>query len=298
MPSPNNYLIYQAYGNQAILTEVLFSAASVLAQTTDPPQLVIYTDQPDWFRQYRWLGGTQYILLNPTMLADWAGPDKFVHRVKICILADAATRFDGKLIYLDSDTLVMTDINRLFGVVGPKVRLTHTNEGSLRDSPLRLNRKIGQYMHGKTWAIDGQAQSIGLDTQMYNAGVLGMTTADAQVLLPKVLHLTDQLYHTWPKHTMEQLAFSYVLGQHQVIDTTASVLHYWKLKALRPQLIDLAIQQLAAQLDHSAQDLIQALNARYDFPTLLANQNAWDAKPSIWRKVLTLLGRGWDLRNL
>jgi len=284
-----DYIIYQAYGNVAILTEVVLSILSIQSDA----QVVIYTDQIDWFKAYPWINAL-FVPVDQQLLADWAGPIQFVHRVKIKILEDAAKRFEGRLLYLDSDTLLTFPTDDLFKKIGENQVLMHQNEGSLSGSPLKLNRRIGKFLLGKIWTINADKIEIPLQTEMYNAGVIGITTKNAQQVLPLVLALTDTLYDAWPKHIMEQLAFSYYLGQIGVFDTSKEVIHYWKLKQLRPQLISM----VRAYQNQPRKDLAKAFYARFDFPVLIDKQTKWDKLPSIWRKFLTAIGQGWSLTNL
>jgi len=65
---------------------------------------------------------------------------------------------------------------------------------------------------------------------MWNAGVLGLP-AQAVQRLDTVLALTDQLYRLYPKHVMEQLAFSQVLSQVGKLSAAdACIHHYWRDK--------------------------------------------------------------------
>jgi hypothetical protein len=93
---------------------------------------------------------------------------------------------------------------------------------------------------------------------------------------------------------MEQLAFSYYLGQIGVKDTSKEVLHYWKLKPLRQQLIGF----VRAYQQQPKTAMEQAFYARFDFSLLVEKQTQWDKLPSIWRKFLTAIGRGWDLTKI
>lgn len=68
---------------------------------------------------------------------------------------------------------------------------------------------------------------------MWNAGVLGISPQDGP-LLQRVLSLTDALYPRYPKHIIEQFAFSVVLQEAQNLHSAAPwVLHYWNFKEWR-----------------------------------------------------------------
>jgi hypothetical protein len=81
----NHFLIYQAYGKEEIKQECLFSLLSL-----------------------RYHASEAFL----EKLQDWRGSIDFVHRVKIKILQDAAQKYEGKFIYLDTDTYFLPKILR------------------------------------------------------------------------------------------------------------------------------------------------------------------------------------------
>jgi hypothetical protein len=72
---------------------------------------------------------------------------------------------------------------------------------------------------------------------MWNAGVLGFST-DHAYLLEDVLAFTDFVYPRFPKHVVEQFAFSlYFQNTSQIHTAHTHIYHYWNLKELRPILL-------------------------------------------------------------
>jgi hypothetical protein len=65
---------------------------------------------------------------------------------------------------------------------------------------------------------------------MWNAGLIGLRS-DQRRLLDDVLDLTDQFHARYPKHVMEQFAFSYVLSRELALHAADDhVYHYWNFK--------------------------------------------------------------------
>ncbi len=70
---------------------------------------------------------------------------------------------------------------------------------------------------------------------MWNAGALGFQSSDRS-LLEKVLELTDKIYSEFPKHIVEQLAFSVVFSDQPNRSLKAmdgKIFHYWNFKEFR-----------------------------------------------------------------
>ncbi|TPG72372.1 hypothetical protein [Hymenobacter nivis] len=284
-----DFLLYQAYGNPDILNEALFSILSYLRQPVGA-QVVVYTDNPAHFQ--RILGdekAVEYVPIAPTQWQAWRGEIDFVHRVKIEVLQHAAARYAGNLLYVDTDTVFLQPLAEVFGALGRGERFMHVGEGRLRDGN-SLNRKINHALQqdaGRTALAGGP---ISPDTQMYNAGALGLRSTDAP-LLAQVLTLTEQLHRLYPKHVMEQLAFSVVLARAGVVHAAAPwVYHYWDLKEIRP-----ALAELFAPAGPRPLAAWQARAGAIHVPALAEGKARFRQNPGWRRAVLRWLGRDWRM---
>ncbi len=284
-----DFLLYQAYGDPAILNEALFSIFSYLKQGGGATVLV-YTDNPGHFQAV--LGeanAVQYIQIEAAQWQEWRGEIDFVHRVKIKVLQHAAAHYAGNLLYVDTDTVFLRPPTEIFAALSNGERFMHVGEGRLRDGN-PLNRKINRALQqdaGRTALAGGP---IAPDTRMYNAGTLGLRSTDAP-LLAEVLALTEQLHRLYPKHVMEQLAFSVVLARAGVVREAAPwVCHYWNLKEIRPVLGALFAaegpQTLAAW---------QTRAGALDVPALAGEKARFRQRPGWQRAVLRWVGKGWQL---
>jgi len=283
-----NYLIYQAYGSPDILNEALFSILSYLRQPAGATVLV-YTDNPAHFRAV--LGeapGVAYVPIEPAQWQAWRGDIGFVHRVKIMVLQHAAAHYAGNLLYVDTDTIFTQSPAGIFYLLSQGQRFMHLSEGRL-DNGNALNRKINRVLQARNAPVLAGGP-IAPSTQMYNAGVLGLRSTDAS-LLAEVLALTEQLYRHYPKHVMEQLAFSVVWARSGTVQEAAPwVYHYWNLKEIRPALGALLAPQPGRPLAEW-----QARAGRLNVPALAEGKARFRALPGWRRAVQRWLGHAWQL---
>ena len=283
-----NYLIYQAYGSPDILNEALLSILSYLRQPAGATVL-IYTDQPAHFQAVLSdAPDVAYVFIEPAQWRAWRGEIDFVHRVKIKVLQHAVGHYAGQLLYVDTDTIFTQSVAPVFAVLARGERFMHVGEGRLGDGN-PLNRKINRALQASGAALVGGP--IGPETQMYNAGALGLRSPADAPLLAEVLALTEQLYRLYPKHVMEQLAFSVVWARSGPVHEAAPwVYHYWNLKEIRPVLARLFAPRPGAALADW-----QVRAAGLDVPTLAEGKARFRALPGWRRAVRRWLGRAWQL---
>lgn len=285
-----NYLIYQAYGAGDILNEALFSVLSFLRQEERAAtQVIIYTDNSAHFQAVlRDVPGLHYEAVAPAQWREWRGDIDFVHRVKIKVLQHAAANYSGNFLYLDTDTVFQASPTPIFAALATGERFMHVSEGSLGGGN-ELSRKINRALQqpGAQAALPGGP--IAPATTMYNAGALGLRSTDAP-LLAEVLRLTEALYRLYPKHVMEQLAFSAVWQRAGGVREAAPwVYHYWDLKEIRP-----VLGELFAPAHRSLAEW-QARAAPLDIAAHGAGKAAFRRHPGWRRALLRGLGRAWQL---
>ena len=284
-----NTLLYQAYGQPGIRHEAIFSILSAYAAGGGTlghgVRIVVYTDDVAAFESL--LGQQSAIEYQPVAAAQWQqwrGSIDFVHHVKIEVLRHAAAHYPGPLLYLDTDTLFERPPAEVFSWLAAGPRLMHVAEGTLQRGGY-LNRKIGRYLRKTNFVSACGGPVIGPDTPMYNAGVLGLHSTDAP-LLAQVLCLTEELYRAYPKHVMEQLAFSAVLSAAgPVREAAPGIFHYWNLKEARPL--------LAAFFErHAGQPLPTLLPRLAEVPIrrLSAEKAQFEVRPG-WQRALLRLSR-------
>ena len=206
-----NYFVIQCYGKERILREAKFCVLSLLKfiKSDSGYTIILYTDNAPYFSDI-----SQYVVcepMTPEMVQEWKGEHNFIHRVKVKMLMQFAQKYEGKFIYLDSDTWFKSHPQPLFDLIDDSNALLHLPEAQLKSNANPIIKKIHRFVEGKEFAINGgEKVSIPAEYYMWNAGVIGLQTP-VMPLLERVLQLTDAMLAQYQKHVMEQLAFSYFL---------------------------------------------------------------------------------------
>lgn len=231
-----NYFVIQCYGKERILREAKFCVLSLLRyiQGQEGYKIVLYTDNPAFFEDIK-----EFVVcepLPPETVLQWKGEHNFVHRVKIQMLLDFASKYSGKFIYLDSDTWFKQSPAELFTQIDDSNALMHLPEAQLKSNANPIIKKIHRFVKANTFTLtNGEKVNIPAEYFMWNAGVIGLHT-DARPVMEKVLHLTDAMLAAYQKHVMEQLAFSYFLQKEFTTRRCDDVIeHYWPYCAVAEQ---------------------------------------------------------------
>lgn len=226
-------VVYQAYGRDDIIRQVLFSVVSLKSRLEFSASVTveIYTDQPERLREFfaGW-GEVHVIPISSAEIQSWRGAIDFVHRVKLKILEKASTNLQEPLVYLDGDTYFAKNPSSLFAEISPTRSLMHVRESRLDEAADPLTKKIAKFVRKNSFQLDGRPQQIPLSAEMWNAGVIGLHPNNF-ALLSLMVDLTDQMYGRYQKHVMEQLAVSYLLQTKTVlVSSHLEIIHYWQSK--------------------------------------------------------------------
>ena len=278
MSSP--VLVYQAYGHADILHEAVLSVASALKLQSIEHDfiVVIYTDAPDYFKQFL-PSSVQYIIVPPKKWEEWKGNQQFVHRAKIMMLLDAVERFEGDFLYCDTDTYFLSSPSSLFYSIEKGDLVMHVDEGSLHNSKNKVFQKLEKFL------IAHARFAIPVDMHMWNAGVLGFKSSDSS-LLREVLKLSDELYQAYPKHVMEQLAFSFHFGLRNRVACGNQVFHYWDFKEYRSVLRSFFEKHKGESYEVWVRDVDRILPME-----LIKKKQAYFKRSYLLRKIDKLLGK-------
>jgi len=238
MPDQNDrYLLYLAYGKREILYEACYSLLSFYKsnpESSDTINIVVYTDDPELFYTIFKGKNLTCIPISAAQIKEWRGSIDFVHRVKTKVIQDFFSRYSGSMVYVDSDTVFTKDFSSYWEKVEGGALLMHCMEGIIRDKGNRIITKIYKYIDAQPVQLSGgETVKIPLDTQLWNAGVIGLNNSH-KALLDKIVEMTDAMYPACPMHIVEQLATSYYF--QITIDITATedtIFHYWDFKEFR-----------------------------------------------------------------
>lgn len=284
-----NSLVYLAYGLPDLINEGVYSILSYqrLVQN-NPAQILVYTDQPQAFQQVLGVHAhIQYPDISPEQWQSWRGSR--VYLLKIEVLKHAAEHYPGNLLFADTDTIWQQDPASIFEAIGRGQRYMHLCEGILAQGNY-LSQKIYRHLKGHQWQINGRTCSISPTTLLYNSGVIGFSSPDARAL-DSIKDLGEQLYATYNKHIMEQLAFSmWFQAEAPLAEAAPYVLHYWNLKEIRPVLTQV-VQRYAPQ----GLDVLYEQISRLNIAQLHAQELAYRNLPGWRRTLLKMQGRRWQL---
>jgi hypothetical protein len=239
---PQSYIVFQAYGNEYILQECLFALLTLSKQHANgelkDTQVCIYTDQPEWFRQVKGCPlQLHFRTVDAAQLKAWRGEIDFVHRVKIEVLRDMARTHTGSILYLDTDVCFLAPLTTVLQNINDGHLYMHVQESVVKDDINPIFTKLHKFLRTHNpLQVGNETIQISTEAAMWNAGVLGFHTRYAP-LLDKVLHFTDEVYKQFPKHVVEQFAFSWYFQQETPLKSTVrEVFHYWHFKEMRAYL--------------------------------------------------------------
>lgn len=227
----DRHLVYLAYGPRRFLDEAIYSLASFVAVSGPGAAAVtVYTDNAGYLRS-RLPAEVRYEELRPDRIRSWRGPTDFVHRVKVEMLRDFCARQHGTLVYVDTDTVFLKPLDGVFAALERDgAAFMHENEGRLSSRRNPIFRKLLAVFRRESFTYRGAPLRVPAECAMWNAGLIGLRL-DQRRLLDEVLDLTDQFHARYPKHVMEQFAFSFVLSREPALRAAADcVHHYWNFK--------------------------------------------------------------------
>ncbi len=239
MEQQTNYIVFQCYGDEGIFHECAYALLSLTAiygsRGPANTQIWIYTDKPEWFAAFRNCNlPLNYCTMSATQIQAWRGSIDFVHRVKIEVLKDLTKDKNGNILYMDTDVVLTHPVDNMFRKMSEGNVYMHVMEGIVSSRMNPIFAKLDTHLRDNTpMQVNGKPL---WDLAMWNAGVLGFNTKH-RYLLDDILTFTDTEYPKFPKHVVEQFAFSVFFRQAGQIKAAAPyLLHYWNLKEARTAL--------------------------------------------------------------
>ena len=236
MEQQTNYIVFQCYGNENIFHECTYALLS-LSRLYAPGELKnteiwIYTDNPTWFSSLKGCPlPLHYRQVDDKIITQWKGEINFVHRVKVEVLKDFIRNREGNILYLDCDIVITHLIDQLLKNINSGQLYMHVREGLVSDRGNKVFAKLND--HYKNRSPLKIKDTPVHEFAMWNAGVLGFNTKYRHIL-DEVLAFTDAEYKKFPKHVIEQFAFSIYFQQAGRVKAAAPYLfHYWNLKEAR-----------------------------------------------------------------
>jgi hypothetical protein len=213
-----------AFGNDAnTYSQAAFCLLSFLK--ADPAlEATVVTDRPQAFETFG--SRVRPLVAQEALLDEWRKPFDFFWRVKINALKAVAAVTPGEdLLYVDSDTVLVSGLDRLRGHLAEGHTLMHMAERPLSRGTTSTEAQMWRVLGGRTF----EGATITAETTMWNAGVIGLPAAKAVTTLDHALRLCDAMCGTKARRRLiEQLAFSMALdAEGPLHDARHEILHYW-----------------------------------------------------------------------
>lgn len=293
----SNAVLYQAYGGVDFVNECKYSLLKYLqVYNLNPPAstgIYIYTDQAHLFSDFLpFFPKLELIPLTKETIQKWRSPRNFVHRFKIEMMIDFLSRFEGNLLYCDTDTYIVAELEKTFSDITGETFYMHEYEGTIDRDKFPSFHKWEKFLSSTSIEFNGKQMQFNKSLQMFNAGVVGLSS-DKKDILKDVLALTDGVYQKFPKHIAEQFAFSYCLQKQGVIkpaDQTIS--HYWNLKEFR----ELLASFFSKNLEESIPTLVKKAH-HIDALTMMRHKVSFNNLPFLQRLLKKLAGSAWRITH-
>lgn len=291
----NNYLIYLAYGTVDHYNELLYSVLSFYKFHPESDiKILIYTDDSTVIKE-KLPSGIIYKIIDNKTLTDWKGTVNFNHRLKVKVLQDVRSNYNGNFLFVDTDTYFTKNVSDLFQKINVNGVVMDLCEGKLIDNTggiARKTRKVLKKQNQFHLTSNSETVTITNEFTVWNSGVIGFNSGFSNLHL--VEELTDQLYSAGKLFVMEQIAFNYFLQHyHKPFSAGESIHHYWYFKEFRGVLRHF----FSHHQGKSFEELIPEID-KID-PKLLSKEKVDYKKMSfpkkLWRKIIT--GKKWKIAD-
>lgn len=242
-------IVYLAMDNIQFVKECAASISSLSYQThadISDYSITIYTNMVESFKAYQLekLFPIEYIDVTTDMKESWLGLDRYIYKLKICILLDFLQKKKQRLLFLDCDTFIIGDVSELFDMLSQKDDIALMNyaeknllqfaEKSTHNSrPLIHDKIYYDLLHFPHLTTASKVYNVKKDFCFWNSGVIGLNP-QAEADIKDALLLSEHILHNYKLMTSEQIALSIALSQkHKVAAADHIIYHYWFLKELR-----------------------------------------------------------------
>lgn len=222
---------------------------------TNNSRFVIYTDHPEF---YQWVSSFVEIrTIQKNQIQEWIGKYNYFYRVKLKVLLDACEKYEGHLIYLDSDTIASKDLSEMNSKLDEGFSLMHLKENLLCEDTASDKKDMWNKIKNRSY-VD---ILINKQTAMWNSGVIALPEKDKFTLLSKALVINDQLCEEGVEcRVKEQFAIGIVLEHtHKLIEAQKWIIHYWGNKEEWNLRINIFFSK-KNQYGLSAEDTVQRIN--------------------------------------
>lgn len=283
MKAPKNCVVYLALG-ESYVSQAIFSLLTfVRAYRGKRPEikLIVYTDSCARFDCLQRYLDISTVDVSIQKMKEMMGRHKDVLRAKIMVIGETMDRGFATVLYVDTDTIFLRRVDRLFNKIDSGQLLLHKREWKLR-SGRKLNPELCP--GDLTIALpSGRVININNESMMMNSGVVGISRSDRN-LIDDVAHLHDRLYTIYPSWHVEQFSFSLIFG---CFDKTSgcrrTIFHYWHSK-----------NEVGHALDSFSREILDEEN-QLDSVRIVSRRAVWDARKAYYYHRLRIAIRNLPL---
>ncbi|MEP3481533.1 MAG: hypothetical protein ABJZ55_19985 [Fuerstiella sp.] len=281
----NARFVYQAFDLTGeydwVYDQTLYSIFSLFTSHgwTELPagtSVTVFTDRPERFEPLTELLDIQ--LLDEERILRGMGSTRFIHRLKLDLLAQAADGTTVPLIYLDGDTWLLSSFESHLRSISPSVSLMHTPESRVSEVENTVVKKaVGQIP--QSYLPSGyQPES----TMLYNAGLIGLHPSQFS-LIDDAIRLTDCGTEFGYSHVWEQFAVSVMLDNAtQVAAADDVVFHYWSQR----EQYNAMISELLGAIRARGLEAESAIHYVQENPISILSEKRVSSLKRVWKRAL------------
>ena len=239
-----------SYGNEIELKRAIVAVFSFFSFTSSlhlqgKVRVIIYTDNPKYFKDYFQEMNVEYNLLTLEKSVEMLGGTDYLFRRKIALIDEIFRIFPGEhILFIDSDTFFIRDPTAMLKDIESGASFMHEKEYSfygaidiykrymahLGDNPEKYPLSFLNLIGNTTFEIQNKAIKFNERQYCWNSGVLGLNMNFAP-LFSDIFNLNDRIYENTRWFIAEQLAFSLVLqSTSELREAKSFVNHYWRSK--------------------------------------------------------------------
>lgn len=222
------HLLYLIFGNNSgNYLQAYASITSFKAFSNDIKSINVITDVPEWFDSIsHWLN---IIPLTQEQLREWKGEYNYFWRAKIKAIQETCRIYPNQpVIYLDTDTFLYKESDRIADLLRQNKALMHINEGPVQQDRSKTIRKMYNQIR-----ILKDAPVKNLHTcDMWNAGVAASPNTAGGDEYQLALDLCDYLCRNKvTDRLLEQFSLSVALKKtYGLEEVDTEIAHYWSNK--------------------------------------------------------------------
>lgn len=255
-------LLCQSYGSPEALHETLvclLSLKEICKTRFSQLDIVLYTDNPEYFKRYfKGDANLSLVALTNGRIAEWKGKRQYVHRLKIKMIEDCFRNHGRSVLYFDSDTYFTQNPEALFEHITPTTSTFYTRISNLVNPEAPDLRRVSRALKRADVSLHGKPLRIPPESELWDCTLLGMHISH-RTLIVDVLAVSDELFAMEESPMVEQLAFSFILGQHtSFYSGNEYLVHYRHLRdGLQPLITSIFAKRNTLEGAQEALELVQ-----------------------------------------